>query len=63
MGTELDLDDVAAQSNMAIAELAELRTQLAILKRMIDCAPRAVSAGADFEQTQSVRVDCRVRHG
>ena len=49
MGTELDLDDCAAQSNKAVAELAALRTELAILKDQIKCAPRGISAEADFE--------------
>lgn len=50
MSTELDLDDCVAQSNKAIAELSELRTQLAILRDQIATAPRAVSAEADFER-------------
>lgn len=49
MGTELDLDDCAAQSNKAVTELAELRTELAILKDRISGAPRGISAEADFE--------------
>jgi hypothetical protein len=49
MAAERDLDDCAAQSNKAVAELAELRTELAILKDQIKCAPRGVSKEVDFE--------------
>lgn len=49
MTKELDLDDVASQSNKAVSELAALRTELAVLRSQIQNAPRGVSAEADFQ--------------
>lgn len=66
MSMELDLDDVAAQSNKAVAELAELRTELAILRDRIATAPRGISAEADFEKmtwTFEIERGCRVGGG
>lgn len=66
MTTELDLDDVAAQSNKAIAELSDLRTQLAILMEQISNAPRGVSDCADFDAmtwTFQITDGCRVGGG
>ncbi|AVR89058.1 hypothetical protein [Thauera aromatica] len=66
MSTELDLDDVASQSNKAVAELAALRTELAILRGQIATAPRGISAEADFERmtwTFEIEQGCRVGGG
>ncbi len=66
MAAELDLDDVAVQSNKAVAELAELRTELAILKDMINCAPVGVSESADLylmTWTFKIRNGCSVGGG
>ena len=66
MAAELDLDDVAAQSAKAVAELADLRTQLSILRTQIANAPRGVSDSADFDaMTWTFQIDngCRVGGG
>ena len=66
MGTDLDLDDVAAQSASAMAELLALRTVIETLRRQLDTAPRGVSAEADFDQltwTFSIGPDVSVGAG
>lgn len=66
MSTELDLDDVASQSNKAVAELAALRTELVTLRSQIATAPRGISAEADFEKMTwsfEIKQGCRVGGG
>ena len=66
MAAELDLNEVAAQSKKAAAELAELRATVARLQNLIASAPVGVSDSADFDLmtwTFQIRNGCRVGGG
>lgn len=66
MAAELDLDDVAAQSKKAAAELSDLRATVARLQNLIASAPVGVSDSADFDLmtwTFQIRNGCRVGGG
>lgn len=66
MTTQLDLDDVAAQSKKAADELSDMRKQILILRDQIENAPIATSESVDFESMVwafRITSECRVGSG
>ncbi len=66
MAAELDLNEVAAQSKKAAAELSDLRATVARLQNLIASAPVGISDSADFDLmtwTFQISNGCRVGSG
>ena len=57
MGTQLDLDDVAATSGLATKELAELRAQIAAMQAVVEAARELRAAPWDSSEFVSAVQD------